>query len=163
MGMGEEEGVAPKIVKMVSPDGRSIVVEATPYYFTIGTRAKWEMVIADEDIELKKGEITRIKIEPLHLPEDMIAVPCAFNYHAMVDLVRVGGSCCPKSVEMSRSFDYADVIAIKDCTLHKGEILGVLNLFPVIFTRYATTPRIISVEEEDVMEEFYGKSTSSKM
>jgi|GEM_PF-255854 hypothetical protein len=162
--MGEGEEVAPKIVKMVSPDCKSIVVEATPYYFTIGTRAKWEVVVAGEDIELKKGELTRIKIEPLHLPSDVIAVPCAFNYHAFVDLLKVGGSRCPKPVEKPRSFDYADVMAIKDYKLHRGEALGVLNLFPVIFTRYATSPRIISVEEEEeVMEEFYGKSASSKM
>ncbi|MFQ6056113.1 MAG: DUF22 domain-containing protein, partial [Methanosarcinales archaeon] len=36
-------------------------VKASPYEFTIATRAKWEMIIADEDMTIGAGAIERIK------------------------------------------------------------------------------------------------------
>ena len=135
-----------KRIKLVSPTGKLSIVEATPYNFTIGTRAKWEMIVCDEEREFKKGEVARIKIQPVYVPEETIALPCAAAYHGFIDVLKIGGGTCPRAVEVPRTFEYADVIAIEDYTIHPLETIGILNLLPIVFTRYSSQPKLVKEE-----------------
>ena len=59
-----EHGETPmsEIVNVVSRTNGKVSrkkVRASPYEFTIATRAKWEMVIADEDVTIGAGKLER--------------------------------------------------------------------------------------------------------
>lgn len=105
------------------------------------------MMIADEDLDVKKGECVNIRIRPLTLHSHTIALPCAFNQHPIVTALRVHeGRCAPKPVEAQRTVRYVIALALSDGEVRKGDLLGVLNIFPVMFTRNAREPRVVSEE-----------------
>ncbi|HWQ95903.1 MAG TPA: DUF22 domain-containing protein [Candidatus Methylomirabilis sp.] len=115
-------------------------VRASPYEFTIATRAKWEMVIADEEITIGAGKLERVKVKEIMVQKDMLAMPCAFSHHPLVSVVKVGAKEGPTPVEMDRTINMAYVIGQESGEIKKGDLLSVLNLYPIMFTREATRP-----------------------
>jgi len=49
------------IVSTQKGELKSTKIEATPYEFTMAARAKWEMVIADEDMTIGTGRFEKIR------------------------------------------------------------------------------------------------------
>jgi len=115
-------------------------VRASPYEFTIATRAKWEMVIADEDITIGAGKLERVKVKEITVQKDMLAIPCAFSHHPIVSVVKVATKEGPAPVEIDRTINVAYVIGQESGEINKGDLLSVLNLYPIMFTREATKP-----------------------
>jgi len=115
-------------------------VRASPYEFTIATRAKWEMVIADEEITIGAGKLERVRVKEIMVQKDMLAMPCAFSHHPLVSVVKVGAKEGPTPVEMDRTINMAYVIGQESGEIKKGDLLSVLNLYPIMFTREATRP-----------------------
>jgi hypothetical protein len=115
-------------------------VRASPYEFTIATRAKWEMVIADEDITIGAGKLERVKVKEIKVQKDMLAIPCAFSHHPIVSVVKVATKEGPSPVEVDRTINVAYVIGQESGEINKGDLLSVLNLYPIMFTREATKP-----------------------
>jgi len=115
-------------------------VKASPYEFTIATRAKWEMVIADEDITIGAGKLERVKVKEIKVQKDMLAIPCAFSHHPIVSVVKVATKEGPSPVETDRTINVAYVIGQESGEINKGDLLSVLNLYPIMFTREATKP-----------------------
>jgi len=115
-------------------------VRASPYEFTIATRAKWEMVIADEEITIGAGKLERVKVKEIMVQKDMLAMPCAFSHHPLVSVVKVGAKEGPTPVEIDRTINMAYVIGQESGEIKKGDLLSVLNLYPIMFTREATKP-----------------------
>ncbi|MCK4938403.1 MAG: DUF22 domain-containing protein [Methanosarcinales archaeon] len=134
----------PAIVNIVSKEDGEILsneIQASPYEFTMATRAKWEMVIADEDITIGTGKFEKIKIKEIHVQKDTLALPCAFNHHALVSVVKIGGKGgCSAPVEYDRVVDSAFVLGIDSGEVRKGDLLAVINVFPIMFTRDASVP-----------------------
>lgn len=106
-------------------------VVAVPYNFTISTNGKWEMLIAAEDVEVKKGNIIELMTEETIIEENTVALPCAFCHHALgvVLKARLKGLAL---VETSRKVDSVVFLPIMDGTVGKGDLLSVINIFPVI-------------------------------
>lgn len=132
-----------EIVNVVSRDNGKVKrkkVRASPYEFTIATRAKWEMVISDEDITIGAGKLERVKVKDIKVQKDMLAMPCAFSHHPLVSVVKVGTKEGPTPVEMDRTINMAYVIGQESGEIKKGDLLSVLNLYPIMFTREATKP-----------------------
>lgn len=115
-------------------------VKASPYEFTIATRAKWEMVIADEDVTIGAGKLERVKVKEIKVQKDMLAIPCAFSHHPIISVVKVATKEGPSPVETDRTINVAYVIGQESGEIHKGDLLSVLNLYPIMFTREATKP-----------------------
>jgi len=115
-------------------------VKASPYEFTIATRAKWEMVIADEDITIGAGKLERVKVKEIKVQKDMLAIPCAFSHHPIISVVKVATKEGPSPVEVDRTINVAYVIGQESGEINKGDLLSVLNLYPIMFTREATKP-----------------------
>lgn len=134
----------PEIVNIVSREADDILsskVQASPYEFTIATRAKWEMVIADESLTIGNGRFEKIKIKPITLQRDTLAIPCAFNHHAHASVLKLGGKGgCSAPVEYDRIVESAYVLGIDTGEIKKGDLLAVINVFPIMFTREATIP-----------------------
>ncbi|MCX9085213.1 MAG: DUF22 domain-containing protein [Candidatus Methanoperedens sp.] len=115
-------------------------VKASPYEFTIATRAKWEMVIADEDVTIGAGKLERVKVKEIIVQKDMLAIPCAFSHHPIISVVKVATKEGPSPVEVDRTINVAYVLGQESGEVHKGDLLSVLNLYPIMFTREATKP-----------------------
>lgn len=116
-------------------------VKASPYEFTIATRAKWEMIIADEDMTIGAGVLERIKVKEIHLQPDMLAIPCAFSHHALASVIKVGTRVGgPAPVETDRIINSAYILGQESGEIKKGDLLAVLNIFPIMFTREARIP-----------------------
>jgi hypothetical protein len=132
-----------EIVNVVSRKNGKISrkkVKASPYEFTIATRAKWEMVIADEDITIGAGKLERVRVKEIIVQKDMLAIPCAFSHHPIVSVVKVATKEGPSPVEIDRTINVAYVLGQESGEIHKGDLLSVLNLYPIMFTREATKP-----------------------
>jgi len=132
-----------EIVNVVSRKNGKVTrkkVKASPYEFTIATRAKWEMVIADEDITIGAGKLERVKVKEIKVQKDMLAIPCAFSHHPIISVVKVATKEGPSPVEVDRTINVAYVIGQESGEINKGDLLSVLNLYPIMFTREATKP-----------------------
>jgi len=132
-----------EIVNVVSRKGGKISkkrVKASPYEFTVATRGKWEMIIADEDVTIGAGKLERVKVKEITVHKDMLAMPCAFNHHPLVSVIKVGSRDSPAPVETDRIVDTAYILGQESGEIKKGDLLAVLNLYPIMFTREATKP-----------------------
>jgi hypothetical protein len=135
-----------EIVNVVSRDNGKITrkkVKASPYEFTIATRAKWEMVIADEDVTIGAGKLERVKVKEVNVQKDMLAIPCAFSHHPLVSVIKVATRYGPAPVETDRIINAAYVLGQESGEIKKGDLLSVLNLYPIMFTREATKPVLV--------------------
>ena len=82
-------------------------INAATYEFTIATRAKWEMVIATEDADIRAGEFKKLRVKEITIEPDTIAMPCTFTHHAVVSLIKVGTDGGAKQVDTERTITYA--------------------------------------------------------
>ena len=133
-----------EVVQVVSRDNGELVskkVKAAPYEFTIATRAKWEMVISEEDLEINVGEFKRVNVKEISLEPDMVAIPCTFTHHAIVSLIKVGAKGGAKPVDIERTIKYAYLLGQENGRIREGDLLAVLNIFPIMFTREALNPK----------------------
>ncbi|MDF1557133.1 MAG: DUF22 domain-containing protein [ANME-2 cluster archaeon] len=134
----------PEIVNIVSKEAGETLsrkIQASPYEFTMATRAKWEMVVADEDVTIGAGRFEKIKIKEIHIQKDTLALPCAFNHHALASVLKLGGKGgCSAPVEFDRVVNYAYILGIDSGEVKKGDLLAVINIFPIMFTRDAAIP-----------------------
>ncbi|NJD51844.1 MAG: DUF22 domain-containing protein [Candidatus Methanoperedens sp.] len=116
-------------------------VKASPYEFTIATRAKWEMLIADEDLTIGAGKLENVKVKEIVVQKDMLAMPCAFSHHPVVSVIKVKTRDGPSPIETDRIINGAFVLGQESGEIKKGDLLSVLNLYPIMFTREATIPQ----------------------
>jgi hypothetical protein len=73
----------------------------------------------------------------------MIALPCAFNHHPLVSVIKVGARDGPAPMETDRIINTAYVVGHESGEVKKGDLLSLLNLFPIMFTREATKPVLV--------------------
>ena len=92
--------------------------------------------IADEDADFRRGEIRKLRVRPIYLREESVSVPCAFNHHALVSVLRIGEEGGPKPVESERKREYAIVITHRDEKVLRGDLLAVLNRISCCFCFY---------------------------
>jgi hypothetical protein len=130
-----------QVVSRKNGELKSTKVEASSYEFTIATRAKWEMIVANEDVDIREGEYKKIPIKEIHVEPDMVAMPCVFSQHAVASVLRIGTKGGSKPVEEERLINKAYILGQETGRIRKGDLLGLLNLFPIMFTREATKPR----------------------
>ncbi|MFP4654484.1 MAG: DUF22 domain-containing protein [Methanohalobium sp.] len=129
------------VVSRKNGELKSTKVKASPYEFTMETRAKWEMIVADGDVDIRAGEYKKIPVKEILIEPDMVAMPCVFSQHAVASVLKIGtkGGCKP--VEDERLVNTAYILGQETGHIRKGDLLGILNLFPVMFTREATKLR----------------------
>ncbi|HDJ37733.1 MAG TPA: DUF22 domain-containing protein [Methanosarcinales archaeon] len=138
--------MASQMIHIVSPTDEGPqrrTVEVAPYEFTIATRAKWEVVVSDEDMTIAKGAFEKIRIKEIILQRDLIALPCSFTSHALASVVRVGTGTGAAPVETDRHIRIAYILGQETGEIAKGDLLTVLNVLPIMFTREARKPVLI--------------------
>jgi hypothetical protein len=102
--------------------------EAFSYGFTVGPHGEWEMVIANEDKEVKKSEPVNIKIHEIKVPPKSIVLPCPIMRHALGVVSSLAAAGKPMPVEERRILDEIIFQPICDGVVHKGELLCVVNV-----------------------------------
>ncbi len=138
--------MASQIIQIVSASEQGperIKVEASTYEFTIATRAKWEMIVADEDVTIAKGAFEKIKIREIDLQRDLLALLCAFTPHPLASVVRVGSGGGVAPVEADRQIEVAYILGQETGEIEEGDLIGVLNVLPIMFTREAKKPTLV--------------------
>jgi hypothetical protein len=105
------------------------VIDAYSYGFSVGPHGVWELIIAKENKEVKKNELTNIKIEDIVLPPKAIALPCVIMRHALGLVVSLVAAGKPKLVEERRTLNEAIFHPLFDGTINKGDLLCVVNVF----------------------------------
>ena len=94
----------------------------------------WEMLIADEDITVKKGDIVRVNIKEINLPPSTVVVPLSIMrnaYGTVLDVVELGR---PKRVEDEKNLQQAIFLAVEDGKIEKGDLIGVISVYYVGLT-----------------------------
>lgn len=135
-----------EIINIVKRKAGKIIrkkVKASPYEYTIATRAKWEMIISKDDFTIGAGKFERVMVKDIKVQKDMIAIPCAFNHHPLVSVIKVGARNGPAPMETDRIVNSAYVIGHESGEIIKGDLLSILNLYPIMFTREATKPVLV--------------------
>lgn len=91
----------------------------------------WELLIADENAKVKKGEVTRIRIKEVKLPPNTVVVPLAIMrnaYGSVLDVVQLGK---PSRVEEEKVLHQAIFLPIEDGKIEEGDLIGVINVYYV--------------------------------
>jgi len=134
--------VLPENIQLVLRCGENIEREnvmAVPYEFFMGTRGRWEMLISDEDVFVKSGEMKQIKIKQTSIPKDTLAVPCAFGQHdlgVVVKIQHIGLTL----IETERTISIVQFLAFKDGQIYKGDLLGIINVFSIVLPQGMERP-----------------------
>lgn len=125
---------------------KSEIVDIGDYEYTIATRGAWRVLIADEEVDFNAGEAKKVRIQKTTVPRDTITLGCPISRHALGSIISVGRLGKPQPVENEREIDYAVFHAVEDGKIKKGDIIGVLNVFPIMMVRKAKKPRKIKEE-----------------
>ncbi len=91
----------------------------------------WELLVADEEVKVSKGDIVRVKIKEVTLPPNTVVVPLNIMRHAygtVLDVVQLGK---PKKVEEEKRIQQAVFLAVDDGKIEKGDLIGVINVYYV--------------------------------
>lgn len=107
---------------------------AAPYNFTISTEGKWEMLVCAEDVEVKKGSVIEISVKETVIQENTVALPCAFCHHAMGAVLKVQ-HIGVALVETKRKITSVIFLPIMDGMIEKGDLLAVINVFPIVLNK----------------------------
>ncbi len=135
--MAGDENVLPVPIQLVLGGMDHIErenVSAVPYNFTISTEGKWEMLISAGDLAVKKGDVIQIPIKKTVVYENTISLPCAFCHHALGTVLNVQSEGVAL-VESKRNISSIVFLPILDGMIEKGDLLGVINVFPIIVNR----------------------------
>ncbi len=91
----------------------------------------WELLIADEDVKVKAGEVVRIKIRDVTLPPNTIVVPLYIMrnaYGTVLDVIQLGK---PSRIEDEKRINQVVFLPIEDGKIERGDLIGVMNVYYV--------------------------------
>jgi hypothetical protein len=109
--------------------GKTCVLETVAYRYgySVGPHGEWEMLIAREDKDVQKDQTVTIKIEEVEIPPKSIVLPCPTLRYAL-GVVLAGAPGGPMAVETRRILKEVVFLPISDGTVHKGDLLSVINV-----------------------------------
>uniref|UniRef100_A0A7J2TGZ2 DUF22 domain-containing protein n=1 Tax=Archaeoglobus fulgidus TaxID=2234 RepID=A0A7J2TGZ2_ARCFL len=104
-------------------------IDLKPFGFRMAPVTQWKTLIADRDVEVKKGNPTIVRVQTLTLPANTIVGPMNIMRHALgcvLDVVECG---IPTRVEEEKCINNVVFLPIDDGEIKKGDIIGVLKVF----------------------------------
>ncbi len=111
----------------------------------------WRTLVADENVEIRKGEIVRIKVKNVNLPPNTVVVPLAIMKNArgsVIDVIQLGK---PRRVEEEKVINQAIFLPIDDGIVEKGDLIGVLNVFYVGNSNLSAVLKEMETEKVNVV------------
>ena len=102
--------------------------------FRIGTiSGNLKAIIADEVMKFESGDIKRIKIKKITIPDNYLSFLSGYGSNRYGHALSVDEEI-PLPMSMERTGDHALFAAAESCKIQKNDLLGVLILLPVNLT-----------------------------
>lgn len=98
--------------------------------------ALWEPVVSDEDVELRAGEVVKVRVKEIEIPANTVVVPIGFAMNAYGSLVDVVEAGRPSRVEEEKRITHAIFLPFEDGKVEKGDLLGVISIYFVGLADY---------------------------
>lgn len=130
-----------KIVYRKDKEIRRVLAKIEDGWYKRWHLARWFPIVADEDVETRKGEVIRVKVRGIEIPENTIPVPMTITRNALGNVVDVISPGRPKKIEERRFVNEAIFVPVKDGEIKRGDLLGVLNVYYVSIGEF--TPSIM--------------------
>lgn len=101
-------------------------------------------IVAEEDMEVKKGEIYTINIEEIKIPSNTILDSLYIMRNALGDILDVKLREGYRRVEEPKTISKAIFVAVRDGKIEKGDMLGVASVHHVALRKFA--PQLLKKE-----------------
>lgn len=128
-----------------------------PFAYRRKPIARWEPIVADENVILKRGEVTEIGIETLKLEENTIVYPLYIMRHAfgtIIDLIEAK----PARVERPKTIRKVLFMPLFDGEIKKGQLIGVVNVYNVEIESYEVLSKWLSEWVEEMKKATGGET-----
>ena len=142
-------------------------VEVSPAVFKMVGYAYWKILSADEDVEVKKNEVSIVKIKEILLPSNTIVSPLSIMRHGL-GVVLDAYEEKPSRVEEAKKLVAVAFLPIEDGEIKKGDLLGVVKVFivgvmPIEMISKVKLPEDIGIEHSEKLLKFSIKSENVNM
>ncbi len=114
--------------------------------FKSAGKAYWKLMIASQEVEVKKGKVALIKIEDIRLPPKTAVSPLSIMRHALGTVVDVYGEKLYR-IEEEKKIVYAAFLPVENGTVEAGDLIGVVKVYPM---NVAPADFVGSIAEPDV-------------
>ncbi len=98
--------------------------------FKSANQAYWKVLVSDESKKVRKDKLEFIKIRRIRLPPRSTVAPLSIIRHAFGTAIDVLSSEL-KKVEETREISHAIFYPIDDGEVEKGDVVGVIKVYPV--------------------------------
>ncbi len=102
-----------------------------PTCFKRKDKARWEIIVSDEDRFVKKEIPVMIKIRDLIIPENSTITPLYIMRNAAGTLLGVYQPGIPPEIGKEKYISHALFMPIVNTEIKKGDLLGVINVYKV--------------------------------
>ncbi len=107
-------------------------IDVSPISYRTAPYAYWKLLVANENTEVRKGEVTLIEMEKVRIPGNTIVSPLSIMRNEMGTVLDVYESYPPRiRIEDPKEIEQAAFLAVKDGEIKKGDLLGVVKVFIV--------------------------------
>lgn len=107
-------------------------IDVVPVAYRTSPYAYWKILIANEDVKLKKGEVSFVKIKEVYLPGNTLVSPLSIMRHGYGVTLDVYEVCPPKiKIEEPKTLQMVAYLPVEDGEIKKGDLVGVVKVFVV--------------------------------
>jgi len=132
-------------------------VTVSPVAYRTAPYAYWKVLVADEDVRVKKGEVTFVNIKRVDLPGNTLMSPLSIMRHAYGVVVDTYETCPPRTkIEEPKSLQMVAFLPVDDGEIRKGDMIGVVKVFIIgigpleAMSRIRAADASVDLEELDV-------------
>jgi hypothetical protein len=93
----------------------------------------WIPIVSEEDVDVRAGEITTIKVRDIFIPEYTVVSPIHVPNHATGCILNIKTEM-PKKIEERKSVSEVIFLPVLDEKIEKNDLLGSLSVHNIYFT-----------------------------
>jgi hypothetical protein len=108
--------------------------------------AEWEPIVSAENVDVRRGVLTRVKIKEIALQPNTVVTPLHIMRNVYGSVVEVAQEGKPSRVEEEKRISEAIFLPVRDGRLQKGDLLGVLNVYYTAIGNFE--PKMVPKEEK---------------
>ncbi len=129
-------------------------IDVSPIAYRTAPYAYWKLVIANESLEVKEGEVAFVNIEKIKIPGNTIVSPLSLMRNELGTVLDVYESYPPRvRIEEPKDIEQAAFLAVKDGEIREGDLLGVVKVFIVGIGKLEEMTKVKPPEMEVMLSE----------
>ena len=128
-------------------------IRIRPFAYRRKAVARWEPIIADEDVKVGAGKVVEIDVKPISIEENTILYPLYIMrnaYGSIIDLIERKPSMVEERKEITRVL----FMPVFDGEIKRDQLLGVVNVYSVEVRPYETLSRWLNEWAEEMKNIF---------